>query len=160
MKKQLKKFFLIIGTIAISIAMILLLWILAFTPFDFSQDYKEIPEIENVVFQRNGNRDIFYKRTFWGLKRRKAPAKAIEQTVDEAVREIDAFAELMENTDIHQAIFSPDGDYILYCEIIYNYKGTGVTDDEYCCYKVFDIATGESVQIYGGYRAFYNLGWL
>lgn len=140
-------------------AVILIGWILAFSPLDFSQDYKEIPGIVNVVFQRNGSNN-FYKRCLWGLERTDAPATPISSKDDEAVWEIDAFADLAEQTWIRQAILSPDGNYILYCELEYNYKNTGMTDDEYCYYKVFDIATGEVVTIYGGYKEWYNLGWL
>ncbi len=160
MKKQRRKFVYLIAIIVIPIAAILLFWILAFTPLDLSQDYKDIPGIENIIFQPNGKQNQFYKRTFRGLKQTEAPTIPISAEDDEAVWEIDAFVDLTENTYICQAIISPDGNYILYCEIKYNYKGTGITDDEYCYYKVFNITTGEVLQIYGGYREWYNLGWL
>ncbi len=150
----------IVAAIVIPIAALLLFWILAFSPLDFSQDYKEISGVENIVFQPNGRQNQFYKRTFWGLERTEAPTTPISSEDNEAVWEINAFADLVENTSIRQAIFSPDGNYILYCELEYNYKNTGLTDDEYCYYKVFNIATGEVVTIYGGYREWYNLGWL
>ena len=67
----------IVAAIVIPIAAILLFWILAFTPLDFSQDYKEIPGVENIVFQPNGRRNQFYKRTFWGLERTDAPTTPI-----------------------------------------------------------------------------------
>lgn len=161
MKKTSKSIVVIVvAAIVIPIAALLLFWILAFSPLDFSQDYKEIPGVENIVFQPNGRRNQFYKRTFWGLERTDAPATTISSEDDDAVWEIDAFADLAEQTWIQQAILSPDGNYILYCELEYNYKNTGTTGDEYCYYKVFDIATGEVVTIYGGYREWYNLGWL
>lgn len=144
----------------LSISALLLLWILAFSPLDFSQDYKEITGVENIVFQPNGRRDLFYKRSFWGLERADAPAIAIRPEDDEAVWEVGAFADMVESTSIRQAILSPDGNYVLYCELEYNYKNSGLTDDEYCYYKVYDIATGEVVTIYSGYKEWYNLGWL
>lgn len=150
----------IAAAIVIPIAALLLFWILAFTPLDFSQDYKEIPGVENIVFQPNGRRNQFYKRTFWGLERTDVPTTLISWEDDKAVWEIEAFVDVAEQTRIRQAILSPDGNYILYCELEYNYKNTGLTDDEYCYYKVYDIATGEVVIIYGGYKEWYNLGWL
>ncbi len=149
----------VVAAIAVPIIVILLGWIVAFFPLDFSQDYKAISGIENVVFQRNGSSN-FYKRCFWGLERTDAPATPISSKDDETVWEIEAFADLAEKTSIRQAILSPDGSYILYCELEYNYKNTGLTDDEYCHYKVFNVDTGEIVQIYGGYKEWYNLDWL
>ena len=150
----------IVAAIVIPIAALLLFWILAFTPLDFSQDYKEIHGVENIIFQPNGRQNQFYKRTFWGLERTDVPTTPISWEDDKAVWEIEAFVDVAEQTRIRQAILSPDGNYILYCELEYNYKNTGLTDDEYCYYKVFDIATGEVVTIYGGYKEWYNLGWL
>lgn len=161
MKKMSKSIVVIVvAAIVIPIAALLLFWILAFFSLDFSQDYKEIPGVENIVFQPNGRKNQFYKRTFWGLERTETPTTPISSEDNEAVWEIDAFGDLAEQTWIRQAILSPDGNYILYCELEYNYKNTGTTDDEYCYYKVFDIATGEVVTIYGGYKEWYNLGWL
>lgn len=149
----------IIAAIVTPIVALILFWILVFTPLDFSQDYKEIPGVENIVFQPNGRQNQFYKRTFWGLERTDAPATPISSE-DDAVWEIDAFKDLAESISVRQAIFSPDGNYILYCELEYNYTNSGLTDDEYCYYKVFDITTGEVIQIYGGYKEWYNLAWL
>lgn len=99
----------IAATIVVLFATILLFWILAFSPLDFSQDYKDIPGVENIVFQRDGQRNQFYDRTLWDLEWTDAPAIPISSKEDEG--EIDAFADLAEQTSIRQAIFLSDGNY-------------------------------------------------
>lgn len=149
----------LVTTIAVSITMLIFGWLFLFLPVDFSQDYKRIHGIENVVFQRNGSSNL-YKRCFWGLRRIESPVTEVCSKDDAKVWEVEGFADSVEQASVRQAILSPDGNYILYCELKYNYKNTGLTDDEYCRYKVFNVGTGEIVQIYGGYREWYNLAWL
>ena len=60
---------------------------------------------------------------------------------------------------IRQSLYSPDMEYILYCEIEYDHTQSGMTDDEYCYYRVYDIRSGKNTMIYQGYREWYNLFW-
>ena len=82
---------------------------------------------------------------------------------DKSFESDDSSYELLDciNTEnkIRQSIYSPDKKYILYCEIEYGYNGTGITDDEYCYYRVYEIETGNIITIYQAYREWYNLFW-
>ena len=128
-------------------------------PLDFSQDYRAITGVENIIFQSSA--DCCYRRCFWGLGRTDVPALYEPHTVPESNREIEVeeLRDYIGDVQVRQALFSPDGNYILYCEIEYGYKKSGLTDDEYCYYKVYDIETKEVTVLYGGYREWYNLDW-
>lgn len=133
-----------------------------FFPVDISQDYRKVQGIENVILRsRWGDKDHngqCYKRVFWGLQR-------IEDTqtdYSEICWESDGSKhELLDCIDtdnsIWRSVYSPDKKYILYCEIEHK---SGVTDDEYCYYRVYEIETGKIITIYQAYKEWYNLAWL
>lgn len=140
-----------------------LLYIVAslFMRLDLSQDYRKITGIENVVFQHNGWNDQYYKRCLWGLSRTEVPDVFEEyKTSTSTLARTKLHSMLDTDNYIRQAVFSPDENYILYCEIEYDYKKTGVTDDEYCYYRVYEMKSGEVITIYHAYREWYNLDWL
>lgn len=95
-----------------------------------------------------------YKRCFWGL--RKISDTQVDHTdiCQAGAESDDSIIELQnliktEHT-IDQSIYSPDKKYILYCEIKYGHQG--ITDDEYCYYRVYEIETGKMITLYQGYR--------
>lgn len=127
-------------------------------PIDLSQEYRKIPGVENIVFHENWG-DKYFKRSIWGLKEIDTP---VDFRGNEGIKAPEvAFLEerFGENLWITQAVTSPDGKYILYCEIQYGYKDPdgGMTDDEYCYYRVYNIDTGEVVTIYEGYRKWFEV---
>ena len=129
-------------------------------PIDLSQEYRKIPEVENIVFHENWG-DKYFKRSFWGLKEIENPVDFQENEGGKAL-EVPFLKEVLDEHDwIEQAVTSPNGKYILYCEIQYGYKdpGGGMTDDEYCYYRVYNIDTGEVVAIYEGYRKWFEVCW-
>lgn len=131
-----------------------------FLQMDFSQDYRAIAGVENIIFQSNASRDTFYKRCFWGLKKTDVPAFYEPHNVivpDWRLEEMEG--SIGDNRRIVQSVLSPDGNYILYCEIEYGYTDSGLTDDEYCRYKVYNVETEEVTELYGAYREWYNLYW-
>ena len=126
---------------------------------DFSQSYHKIQGVENILFQRNWGKRL-YKRCFWGLKDVGDSMEFRDQGAAERTRmiaELEGY--IHSENEIRQAVASPDGKYILYCEIEYGYQGSGITDDAYCYYRVYEIETGDIVTIYGGYRQWLNLDW-
>lgn len=130
-------------------------------PVDFSQGYREINGVEGIVFNQNGTKG-YYKRAFYGLKPIDQHLEFIKyKGRSDCMAEIEALLSYIycENK-IHQAVISPDGKYILYCEIEYDYMRSGITDDEYCYYRVYDIENDKIITVYKGYREFYNLNWL
>lgn len=132
-----------------------------FFRLDFSQDYRAVTGVENILFQSNADRDSFYRRSFWGLERTDAPASYEPHNVIVSDRKMEpeAVKDHIGDIQVWQSVLSPDENYILYCEIEYNYKNTGVTDDEYCYYKVYNIETGEITVLYEAYREWYHLDW-
>lgn len=130
-----------------------------FFRLDFSQDYRDIVGVENIIFQSNAQRDCFFKRCFWGLQRTDAPASYEPYNVIVPSRELETVQDYVGDVPVRQAVPSPDGNYILYCEIEYDYKHSGLTDDEYCYYKVYNMETNEVVTLYEAYREWYNLDW-
>lgn len=149
--------------IVILAGLIILLWLLYwgakfFFRLDFSQDYVKVQGVENIIFERNGWGKC-YKRCFWGLKQ----VKNFKVNIPNNLHESDSSKyDLVINTDnlVRQSIYSPDKKYILYSEIQSNYKKTGVTDDEYCYYRIYEITTGKIITIYQAYREWYNLFWI
>ncbi len=151
--------------LAIPAAVLITAWLLyqtadLFLPLDLSQDYRSIPGHENIIFERNGWYQ-YYKRNIWGLKKtgRLRNIESNNSHESDQSREVLISLNVTDNW-IRQAVYSPDRQYILYCEIIYDYKHSETTDDEYCYYKVYDIKNGNSVTLYQGYREWYNLFWL
>ena len=137
-----------------------------FLKLDFSQEYRNIKGIDDVVFRKN-DPDKYYARCFWGLKKIEPPDKFTEWDGKVGVLpEIDKFIKYVDEHDIwvNQAVVSPDGKYILYSEIIFGYRGTGITDDEFCCYRVFEIDPGQiqqakrSVDRYHPWYRYYDVG--
>jgi len=160
MAKSRFKSFLVIK-IGGALAVMWLLYMIAgfFIPLDFSQNYRKIAGVENIVFQRNGWGD-YYKRCFWGLKRTEVPEIFVEYKTDTRVSQINELLDVIDvDNYIRQAVLSPDEQYILFCEIEYNFKKTGVTDDEYCYYRVCEVKTGDIITIYHAYKEWYNLNW-
>lgn len=125
-------------------------------PLCFSQEYRKIEDVENIVFRQW--QDNYYRRFFWGLGTVKEPENLSRNEV--SAEEIEVLEdEIGEKNDIWQAIYSPDGDYILYCEIEWGARGTELTDDEHCYYRVYNMNTGEIVTIYDAYMEWYELYW-
>ena len=60
---------------------------------------------------------------------------------------------------VEQIVFSPDGKYILFCEIEYGVNGGYSTDEEYCSYRAIDIGDGAQYKVYGGYREWFKVYW-
>ncbi len=136
-----------------------------FLKLDFSQEYRNINGIDGVVFRKNGQ-DKYYARCFWGLRKIDAPDEFTEWDGRVGVlSEIDKFKKYVDEHDIwvNQAVVSPDGKYILYDEIKFGYRGgagwSGLTDDELCYYRVFEIDTGEIFTIYSAYQEWYQFDW-
>ena len=162
--RRAKKFFLPVLLVVLSLP---LLWLLAtgmkmWFHLDFDPHYRSVPGVESIVFWDNLEKQA-YARTFWGLKRVDEPSVFSEP--DSAGQE-DAAAVLRERTDrsndacvIDMALASPDGKYILYRELAYNFYKSDMTDDEYCYYRVFEPETGKIITIYQGYREWFRLAW-
>ncbi len=165
MNKLIKKYkstVILISTICIVIILTWPLYAIAknIFPLDFSQEYRNIQDVDHIVLERNGWGQ-YYKRCFWGLKETKDFQVDNPNNVCESDASIDALLNLIDtNNKIRQSIYSPNKEYILYCEIQYQYKNTGLTDDEYCYYKVYELKSGIIITIYQGYREWYNLYWL
>lgn len=154
-EKNIKKYVL---WLVLFIVVLVSSYLLAFLPVDFSREYRKIPDVENIIFKPSGQSDRYYKRCIWGLGRTEAPAQFRQYQSVQHIPE--ALQDMADNgNQVCQAVFSPDGKYILYSEIAYNYKNSGLTDDEYCYYKIYNIETKETVTIYQAYREWYNLDW-
>ena len=126
---------------------------------DFSPDYHKIEGVENIVFHSNWGNHL-YQRCFWGLRKAGDTIEFKDQNESERMQMISELKRYVHSENsIRQAVASPDGKYILYCEIEYNYYKTDITDDEYCYYRVYEIETGDIVTIYKGYRQWYDLDW-
>ena len=134
-----------------------------FLPFDISQDYRKVQGAETIIFRQSWGleRQQCYKRCFWGLKKTKSPQVDDSEIYWESDASIYELSDCI-NTDheMRQSIYSPDRKYILYCEIEYGYHKTGITDDEYCYYRVYEIETGKIITIYRAYKEWYDIAWL
>lgn len=152
-KKRLKSAAILFGIILI----VCLLFKIADFVFrlDFSQDYRKVEGIENIVFERNGWGSC-YKRCFWGLARTEDSYVNNPDNRHESDSSEDEIYKLI-NTWVRQSIYSPDKKYILYCEIEYL---SSESDDENCYYRVYEMESGNIITIYQGYREWYNLFWL
>lgn len=60
---------------------------------------------------------------------------------------------------VTQLVFSPDGKYVLYCEIEYGVNGGYSTDEEYCYYRVIELETRAMYTVYDGYREWFEVYW-
>lgn len=142
---------------------IFLIWVFycfaPFLPLDFSQDYLKVQGIEDIVFEKNGQ-EQFYKRCLWGLKKIGTIQSNHQEQYSESDGSIDELMNYIDTDyEIRRSIYSPDKKYILYCEIEYDYSNSGMTDDEYCYYRVYEIETGKIITIYQAYRGWYYLYW-
>ncbi len=129
---------------------------------DFSQDYRQVEGVENIVFQANWNPELYYERCFWGLKRAEVPEEFayMQQQADaEGWEECLSSEYVNPGNKLEAVVLSPDGNFVLYMEIDYNYKNSGLTDDEYCYYRVYDVKEGTVVTIYEAYQEWYRLMW-
>ena len=158
--KMKKTVLLTLAAIAIMAAFSIVYWeTKTILGLDFSLNYHKIEGVENIVFQGNWGNHL-YQRCFWGLRKAGDTIEFREQSEPERIRMISELKGYVQTENsIRQAVASPDGKYILYCEIEYNYYRSDMTDDEYCYYRVYEIETGDIVTIYGGYRQWYNLDW-
>lgn len=146
--------------LALLAGLIILVRLFSHTSLYFSQNYRSIQGVENITLEWNGQRYL-YKRCFWGLKKI-GDSWANHPDTCKQCSESDASINELKNfisTDnfIRQSIYSPDKKYILYSEI--EYRDTGVSDDEYCYYRVYEVETGKIITLYQAYREWYNLSW-
>ncbi|MBD5508348.1 MAG: hypothetical protein HDR05_09965 [Lachnospiraceae bacterium] len=125
---------------------------------DFSQEYRKIEGADRIRFRDNWSGKV-YGRSFWGLR-------PVGQKKDEAsggypenAKDSGLSIEQFSQYEVKQVELSPDGRYILYCEIAYGVNGGYSTDEEYCYYRVIDREDGEQYTIYSGYREWYQVYW-
>lgn len=131
-----------------------------FLPFDISQDYRKVQGIENIVLRRSWGQQ-YYKRCFWGLKRVEDPQTDYLEICWESDASMYELLDCIDtDNEIRQSVYSPDKKYILYCEIEYDCNKTGITDDEYCYYRVYEIETDKIITIYQAYKEWYDFAWL
>lgn len=158
-KRFVKKTILIIVWVIILIPVVVFLIFCAkmFFYIDLSQDYREIEEVENIIFYSH---EQLYKRSFWGLQSIDEQTRPRERDKEEQKALLEELKQMIdcENT-VDIAISSTDERYILYREIHYNYYKSDMTDDEYCYYRIYDNDTQRIITIYKGYRQWFNLDW-
>lgn len=158
-RKLINRIFAILSAVLLMFLGLILFQVLnIILPLDFSQDYRKVPGIERIVFRDNWS-EVYYERCFWGLKKSSVPVEEKHEIDATTLREMGALEDNISDHQIREAVLSPDGNYVLYCEKEYNYTGSGLTDDEYCYYQVYSIDSGETVIIYGGYKEWYDLYW-
>lgn len=123
---------------------------------DFSQEYRKVEDVDKIRFldKRSGK---VYSRSFWGLRsvgrKKDEPSGGYQENVEDSGMSIERFSQY----EVKQITLSPDGRYILYCEIEYDVNGGYSTDEEYCYYRAIDRENGEQYTIYSGYRAWYQV---
>ena len=142
-RKRKRILFLSLLALAVFVAVGLLLFpMLKMTlHLDFSQEYRNVEGADQIRFLNNWSGKV-YSRTFWGLR-----------SVGEAEEIYDA------QDSVSQPVISPDGRYLLFCEIEYGVNGGYSTDEEYCYYRVIDRENGDQYTIYSGYREWYQVYW-
>lgn len=106
---------------------------------DFSQEYRKVERVDKIRFLDNWSGKV-YSRAFWGLR----PVGRKENGMQDSVS---------------QTTLSPDGRYLLSCEIEYGVNGGYSTDEEYCYYRVLDRESGKQYTVYSGYREWYQVYW-
>ena len=119
----------------------------------FSQEYHKMENVESIVFKSWD--DKYYQRFFWGLGTVKMPENLYRNEFSwEELQELED--EIKPKNRISEAVYSTDGNYILYCEIerVGEYAG-----DEHCYYRVYNKKTGEIITIYDAYKEWYELYW-
>lgn len=152
---------------------------------DFSQNYRQVEEIEKLRFWDSWNGKVYIRYPF-GLrpveKRKDVPEQekkafswldtGVYDSADSGGRvawydwEEDAVflgnagGEIQKTFDVAYDVkklaFSPDGRYLLVYEIEY---GGEITDDEYCYYRVIDLEDGTQYTVYSGYREWFRVYW-
>lgn len=155
---------------------------------DFSQEYRKVDVVDKIRFRDNWSGKV-YGRAFWGLRaverQKDEPSGGWRENAKDsyAVLAVGDFeirygydaqedqiflgnsvGEIEETYDtqyneVTQVELSPDGRYILYCEIEYDVNGGYSTDEENCYYRVIDRENGERYTIYSGYREWYQVYW-
>lgn len=79
-----------------------------FLLLDLSQEYRKIPNVENIIFKSNGQNDRYYKRCIWGLCRAEVPTEFRKyksgQHIPKALQDVSD-----SGNQVRQAVFSPDG---------------------------------------------------
>lgn len=101
---------------------------------DFSQEYRQVDEIGQLRFWDGWSGKVYIRYPF-GLR----PIEEREDVLEE-----------------EKPAISPDGRYLLVCEIDY---GGEITDDEYCYYRVIDLEDGTQYTVYAGYREWFLVYW-
>lgn len=152
---------------------------------DFSQDYRQVEEIEKLRFWDSWSEKVYIRYSF-GLrpveKREDVPEqeKMALSWLDTGVYDIadsggrvawydweedavflgNARGEIQKTFDavydVEKLAFSPDGRYLMVYEI--EYRGE-ITDDEYCYYRVIDLEDGTQYTVYSGYREWFRVYW-
>lgn len=152
---------------------------------DFTQDYQQVDEIEQLRFWDRWDEMVYIRHTF-GLRpveKREdipEPEKPALSWLDTSIYDItdsgesvawydwkedavfigNARGEIQKTFnvvfDVESLAFSPDGRYLLVYEI--DYRGE-ITDDEYCYYRVIDLEDGARYTVYSGYREWFLVYW-
>lgn len=104
---------------------------------DFSQEYRQVEAADRIRFW-DGQSGKVYKRSAFGLR---PIGKQENIPADE------------------EPTLSPDGRYLLFCEIEYGVNGGYSTDEEYCYYRVTDLQSGTQYTVYSGYREWFLVYW-
>lgn len=187
-----KKIGILIGLLLLSLAVLMVVVMIGYPyvkmvfKLDFSQDYRNVPEVEKIVFR---DRYSAYSRGICGLKKTTAeePSGIEEKEIPAwllcSVYDISESGKMVvyfdaENSEIcicesdgtindrmktdnpvNQIVISPDEDYILYQEIVYDSYGGYSSDEEYCYYRLAKVDTKKIITIYQGYREWYEVSW-
>lgn len=125
---------------------------------DFSQEYRKVDAVDKIRFRDNWSGKV-YRRSFWGLQTVGHQKDGPSDGYLENGKDNDLSIEQFSQYEVEQVALSPDGRYILYCEIAYGVNGGYTTDDEYSYYRVIDRENGEQYTIYSGYRVWYQVYW-
>lgn len=155
---------------------------------DFSQDYRKVQTAGQIRFRDNGSGKV-YKRCVWGLRpvercaespaEEKPPVSWLDTSVydvtasgglvvwydweEDAIFLGNAEGEIQKRIDVlyhgEKLAFSPDEKLLLYYEQEWGWSGGGITDDEYCYYRVIDLQDGTQHTIYEGYREWFQVYW-
>ena len=125
---------------------------------DFSQEYRQVDVAGEIRFRDNRSGKV-YSRSFWGLRPEGQKKDELSGGYQENVKDSALSMERFSQYEVKQVELSPDGRYILYCEIAYGVNGGYSTDEEYCYYRVIDREDEEQYTIYSGYREWYQVYW-
>lgn len=180
---------LLIVLIAIMIAGLLLAAFLRMSlHLNFSQEYRKVQAAEQIRFRDAWSGKV-YKRYVLGLKplgrceespeEEKPPVSWLDTSVydvtasgelvawydweEDVVFLGNAEGEIQKRIDVmyhgEELAFSPDENYLLFYEQQWNWSGSDMTDDDYCYYRVIDLADGTQYTIYKAYREYWQVYW-